>query len=52
MKTPHVDEYHGFMIGSPHRQHWQFAILAGVAMEVALAVASILLMTAALVTGF
>lgn len=52
MKTPYVDERHGFMIGSPHRQHWQFAILAGLGVEVALALASILLMTAALVTGF
>ena len=50
MTTPTIDERHGYMIGSSHRQHWQFALLAGLGIEVALALASILLMTAALVT--
>lgn len=50
MKTPHVDEYHGFVIGSPHRQHWQFAILAGLGIEVVIALVAMLLLMAAMVT--
>ena len=50
MLTPRIDDSHGFMIGSPHRQHWQFAVLAGLGVEVIIALTAMLLLMAAMVT--
>lgn len=52
MKTlyPPVDEHTGYRFGSSHRQHWQFAILAGVGMEVVIALSAFFAMLIALIT--
>jgi len=52
MKTtyPTIDDHSRFLYGSPHRKHWQFALLAGVAMESVIAVTALFAMLAAMVT--
>ena len=50
MLTPRIDDRHGFMIGSPHRQHWQFAVLAGLGIEVVIALIAMLMLVASMVT--
>jgi len=52
MKTtyPTIDDHSRFLYGSSHRKHWQFALLAGVAMEVVIAVTALFAMLAAMIT--
>lgn len=52
MKTtyPTIGGHTGFLYGSSHRKHWQFALLAGVAMEVVIAVTALFAMLAAMIT--
>ena len=52
MKTtyPIIDERTHFQIGSPHRKHWQFALLAGLGVEAVIAVTALLAMLAVMVT--
>ena len=52
MKTiyPPVDEHTGYQYGSPHRQHWQFALLAGLGAEGVIAVSAFFAMLITLIT--
>jgi len=52
MKTtyPPIDEHTSYRYGDTHRRHWQFALLAGIGMEVVIAVSAFFAMLLALVT--